>query len=71
MGRYLIRRAATGLVTLFGITVVTFAIIQLAPGDPARLQVVVVGDANAIREPIAALGLGPISVYEPTDDDPR
>jgi len=39
--------------------------------DPSRLQVVVVGDAEAIREPIAALGLGPISVYEPTDDDPR
>ena len=37
--------------------------------DPARLQVVVVGDADAIREPVAALGLGPISVYEPTDDD--
>ncbi|MBL0938840.1 MAG: insulinase family protein [Gemmatimonadaceae bacterium] len=37
--------------------------------DPGRLQVVVVGDADAIREPIAALGLGPITVYEPTDDD--
>jgi len=30
---------------------------------------VVVGDAEAIREPVAALALGPISVYEPTDDD--
>ncbi|MBA3917741.1 MAG: hypothetical protein C0516_04040 [Gemmatimonas sp.] len=39
--------------------------------DPSRLQVVVVGDAHAIREPIAALGLGPISVYDTTDDDPR
>jgi zinc protease len=37
--------------------------------DPSRLQVVVVGDADAIREPIAALGLGPISVYDPADDD--
>lgn len=36
--------------------------------DPARLQVIVVGDATAIREPIAALGLGPITVYDPTDD---
>jgi len=31
--------------------------------------VVVVGDADAIREPIAALGLGPITVYDPLDDD--
>lgn len=37
--------------------------------DPARLQVIVVGDADAIREPIAALGLGPITVYDPLDDD--
>jgi zinc protease len=37
--------------------------------DPARLQVVVVGDADAIREPVAALGLGPITVYDPLDDD--
>jgi zinc protease len=37
--------------------------------DPARLQVVVVGDAEAIRGPIEALGLGPIVVYQPTDDD--
>ena len=37
--------------------------------DPSRLQVGVVGDAEAIREPVAALALGPISVYEPTDDD--
>jgi len=37
--------------------------------DPGRLQVVVVGNADAIREPIAALGLGPISVYDPLDDD--
>lgn len=37
--------------------------------DPGRLQVVVVGNADAIREPIAALGLGPITVYDPLDDD--
>ncbi len=37
--------------------------------DPTRLQVVVVGDADAIREPISALGLGAISVYDPLDDD--
>jgi len=37
--------------------------------DPDRIQVVVVGDAGVIREPIAALGLGPISVYDPADAD--
>ena len=39
--------------------------------DPARLQVVVVGDADAIRGPVEALGLGPVVVYQPTDDDAR
>ncbi len=37
--------------------------------DPTRLQVVVVGDAAVIREPLAALGLGPITVYDPADAD--
>ena len=34
---YLARRIASGLVTLFGITLVSFGVIQLAPGDPAQL----------------------------------
>lgn len=38
MVHYILRRCLTGLVTLFGITVVTFFVIQLAPGDPARMQ---------------------------------
>lgn len=37
--------------------------------DPSRLQVVVVGDADAIREPLAALGVGPVHVYDPSDVD--
>ena len=37
--------------------------------DPTRLQVVVVGDASVIREPLAALGLGPVTVYDPADAD--
>lgn len=37
--------------------------------DPSRLQVVVVGDADAIREPMAALGVGPVTVYDPSDTD--
>jgi peptide/nickel transport system permease protein len=42
---YLARRLASGLVTLFGITVVSFGVIQLAPGDPAQLQTAQIADA--------------------------
>ena len=37
--------------------------------DPSRLQVVVVGDAAVIQDPLAALGLGPVTVYDPADVD--
>jgi len=37
--------------------------------DPSRLQVIVVGDAQAIKEPLAALGVGPVTVYDPTDGE--
>ncbi|MCE5228823.1 ABC transporter permease [bacterium] len=40
MARYLMRRFMTGLVTLFGITIITFVIIKLAPGDPAQARTV-------------------------------
>src|SRR5688572_20065950 len=42
---YLARRVASGLVTLFGITLVSFGVIQLAPGDPAQLQTAQIADA--------------------------
>jgi zinc protease len=32
--------------------------------DPGRLQVVAVGDPSAIRGPLAALGIGPVSAYD-------
>jgi peptide/nickel transport system permease protein len=38
MIQYILRRFGTGLVTLFGITLITFFIIQLAPGDPVALR---------------------------------
>lgn len=38
MIRYLIRRCLSGLVTLFGITLITFVIIAKAPGDPASIK---------------------------------
>lgn len=37
--------------------------------DLSRLQVVVVGDAVAIRDSVEALQLGPITVYDPAADD--
>jgi zinc protease len=35
--------------------------------DPNRLQVVVCGDAVAIRESVEALGVGAVTVYDPSD----
>ncbi len=37
--------------------------------DPSRLQVVVVGDAAAIQDTLATLGLGPVTVYDPSTDE--
>lgn len=39
MGTYLVRRLLIMIPTLFGITVVSFGIMQLAPGDPAASKV--------------------------------
>ena len=35
--------------------------------DPAKLQVVAVGDPTSISEPLAALGIGEVSVSDPVD----
>src|SRR2546425_5882673 len=37
MGQYLIRRLALIVVTLWGLSILTFVISRIAPGDPARL----------------------------------
>ena len=39
MGTYLVRRLLIMIPTLFGITIVSFGIMQLAPGDPAASRV--------------------------------
>jgi peptide/nickel transport system permease protein len=49
MGRYLLRRLAISVPVLFGITLVTFVIINLAPGDPV----------SALIDPEAISALGP------------
>lgn len=35
--------------------------------NPGRLQVVIVGDANAIRERVEGMGIGPVRVYDPAE----
>lgn len=45
MFRYVLRRLGIGLITLFGITVVSFMVIQLVPGDPAQVQTSQIADA--------------------------
>jgi zinc protease len=35
--------------------------------NPSRLQVVVCGDADQIRGPLEALGVGPVIVYDPSE----
>jgi peptide/nickel transport system permease protein len=39
MGRYILRRIAIGIPVLFGITLVTYLIVSLAPGDPVSAMV--------------------------------
>lgn len=50
MGRYIMRRILISIPVLFGITVVTYAIVTLAPGDPVS--------ALINPETVAALGPG-------------
>ena len=47
---YTARRLMIGLFMLFGISVVTFVIIRLAPGDPAQLQASAVQDAQVSEQ---------------------
>src|SRR5262245_23250151 len=49
MGRYILRRILISIPVLFGITVVTYAIVSLAPGDPV----------SALVDPEQAAALGP------------
>lgn len=46
MSRYVLRRCLSGVVTLFGITFITFLVITLAPGDPAEMQLAQMQDGR-------------------------
>jgi peptide/nickel transport system permease protein len=54
---YILRRILLSIPTLFGITLVTFIVISLAPGDPASLQ------SNSVMDPRVS-----IRVYEQLRD---
>lgn len=47
MTRYLVRRILQAIPTLFGITVISFAIIHLAPGDPIQIFTFGIPDLTA------------------------
>jgi peptide/nickel transport system permease protein len=49
---YMIRRVLQGILVIFLVSIVTFAILQMAPGSPID---VMVGEANVSQEQIAAI----------------
>jgi peptide/nickel transport system permease protein len=57
MSRYIVKRLALSLVVLFGVTVIVFALIHLAPGDPARLMLYDTAPEEEVRAMRQALGL--------------
>jgi peptide/nickel transport system permease protein len=50
MFRYLIHRCLSGLITLIGITLITFVIISRAPGDPASIKFKSMQEKRAVSQ---------------------
>lgn len=57
MGRYLLQRLAQGAVVAFGVILLVFVIVRLAPGDPARLLLPETAPVEAVRAMQRELGL--------------
>lgn len=53
MTRFILRRLIQGVVTLLGITILTFALVRLAPGDPVSLMLA--GSADLSASDVAAI----------------
>jgi peptide/nickel transport system permease protein len=53
MTRFIVRRLMQGLLTLLGITILTFTLVRLAPGDPVLMMVA--GSAEMTAADIAAI----------------
>jgi peptide/nickel transport system permease protein len=57
MARYIIRRLALSLFVLFGVSIVVFGLIHLAPGDPARLMLYDTAPEEEVQAMRKTLGL--------------
>jgi ABC-type dipeptide/oligopeptide/nickel transport system permease component len=57
MTRYIIRRLTLSLFVLFGVSVVVFGLIHLAPGDPARLMLYDTAPEEEVQAMRKTLGL--------------
>jgi ABC-type dipeptide/oligopeptide/nickel transport system permease component len=57
MTRYIVRRLALSLFVLFGVSVVVFGLIHLAPGDPARLMLYDTAPEEEVQAMRKTLGL--------------
>ena len=57
MTRYIVRRLALSLFVLFGVSIVVFGLIHLAPGDPARLMLYDTAPEEEVQAMRKALGL--------------
>ncbi|MBP1779687.1 MAG: binding-protein-dependent transport system inner rane component, partial [candidate division NC10 bacterium] len=57
MTRYIIRRLALSLFVLFGVSIVVFGLIHLAPGDPARLMLYDTAPEEEVQAMRKTLGL--------------
>ncbi len=57
MTRYIIRRLALSLLVLFGVSIVVFGLIHLAPGDPARLMLYDTAPEEEVQAMRKTLGL--------------
>ncbi|OGB94301.1 MAG: hypothetical protein A2Z31_07650 [candidate division NC10 bacterium RBG_16_65_8] len=57
MTRYIIRRLALSLFVLFGVSVVVFGLVHLAPGDPARLMLYDTAPEEEVQAMRKTLGL--------------
>ena len=53
MTRFILRRLVQAVLTLFGITILTFTLVRLAPGDPVSLMVA--GTAEMTAADLAAM----------------
>lgn len=57
MTRYIIRRIPSMLVVLLGVSIIVFAMIQITPGDPARIMLGPAASETEVRNLQHALGL--------------